>query len=443
MNRAIYHLLRFNHRLRHWLNLHLTPSGLSVLGALFVFGLIGLDVKRSVSYQIFAFLLVLLIVAIALSRFTRYRFSAVRHLPRFGTVEVPLKYRIVLHNHTKQRLTDLRLSESFASTFPNFPSFRKITWHQTKAKWQNEWFALLARQQRAFSAPVALAPLAANSQGEVIAELMPLRRGLLSFNKLTVACPEPLGLVNRTQTFALAQTVLILPKRYQLPRLELPGARCYQSDGLALASSVGDSEEFRALRDYRPGDSPRKIHWKSWAKIGKPIIKEEQSEYSVRHALVLDTFQTEAYSEVMEEAIAIAASLAYTVQTQESLLDMVFVNDQAHRFTAGRGLGQTERLLELLASVVPCQDKGFASLLPVVRSHLSLLSGCICIFLTWDRDRQSLIEQLQAANIPTLALIIAPATGLSAPIDRSCLRNDQSSIHVLHIGKIQQELWTL
>ncbi len=422
---------------------YLTPSGLSLLGALFVFGLIGLDIRRSVSYQIFAFLLALLIVAIALSRFTRYRISAVRHLPRFGTVEVPLKYRIVLHNHTKKKLTDLRLSESFANTFPTFPSFHKITWHQSKAKWQNEWFALLARQQRAFSAAVNLPPIAANAQKEVTAELMPLRRGLLSFNKLTVACPEPLGLVNRCLTFALPETVLILPKRYQLPTLELPGARCYQSDGLALASSVGDSEEFRALRDYRPGDSPRKIHWKSWAKIGKPIIKEEQSEYSVRHALVLDTFQTEEYSEVMEEAIAIAASFACTVQTQESLLDMVFVNDQAHCFTAGRGLGQTERLLELLASVVPCQDKGFASLLPVVRSRLSLLSGCICIFLTWDRDRQALIEQLQAANIPTLALVMAPAVGLSEPIDKSCLRNTQSSIHVLRLGRIQQELWRL
>jgi len=187
----------------------------------------------------------------------------------------------------------------------------------------------------------------------------------------------------------------------------------------------------------------RKIHWKSWAKTGKPIIKEEQSEYSVRHALILDTFQSGDYSEVMEEAVAIAASLACTIQTQESLLDMVFVNDQAHCFTVGRGLGQTERLLELLASVVPCQDRSFSTLLPVVRSRLSMLSGCVCILLGWDRDRQDLIEQLQKANIPTLALIVAPAAGLSAPIDRSCLRNRQSSIRVLHVGRIQQDLWSL
>jgi hypothetical protein len=88
----------------------------------------------------------------------------------------------------------------------------------------------------------------------------------------------------------LPASVLILPKRYAITPIALPGNRSYQSDGVALASSVGDSEEFRALRDYRPGDSPRKIHWKSWAKVGKPIFKEEQDEFFVRHALILDTF---------------------------------------------------------------------------------------------------------------------------------------------------------
>ena len=57
-----------------------------------------------------------------------------------------------------------------------------------------------------------------------------------------------------------------------------------------MASSVGESEEFVSLRDYRRGDPMRHIHWKSWAKTGKPIVKEFQDEFFVRHALILDTF---------------------------------------------------------------------------------------------------------------------------------------------------------
>ncbi|MEL6939166.1 MAG: DUF58 domain-containing protein [Cyanobacteria bacterium J06598_1] len=440
----IYRLLKFNHGLKRWLAKHLTPAGMGVLVALFVFGLIGLDVKRSVSYQLFVFLLALLMVAVVLARCMRCRVSAVRQLPRFGIVDVPLRYRVRVQNHRGGKQAGFALSESFEETFPSLAEFRGVMRAQGG---QKAWMKFLAQRRWAFVPKTEVPVLVGKGETEVEADLIPLRRGLLTFNKLTLACAEPLGLVNRCVTLARPEQVLILPKRYRLPVIELPGARRYQADGLSAAASVGDSEEFRALREYRPGDSPRKIHWKSWAKTGKPIIKEEQAEYAVRHALILDTFQAERYSDAMEEAVAIAASFACTLQTtgqsQESLLDMLFMGDRAHGFTVGRGLGKAESLLALLASAVPCQDRSFETLLPVVRSRLSLLSGCICIFLDWDSDRKALIEQLQAANIPTLGLIIASEEGLAEPLDRSCLRNSQSSLHILPLNNIQETLLTL
>lgn len=452
MNRFFYRLLRLNYFFRYWFARQFTPSGLGLLCCLLFFGLIGLDIKRSVSYQVFAFLLALLGIAIASSRFNRYRFSASRRLPRFGTVGVPLTYRVLLHNNTQKNRKGLSLTEVFSDAFPSFQDFSRIAKGGTRSKTSRSqqrraWLRLMSQSQQVFSSVIALPELRASQETEIASEVVPLRRGLLQFKKLTIACPDPLGFVNRCVTLSLPQAVLILPKRYQIPEIELPGGRRHQSGGLALAASVGDSEEFRALREYRPGDSPRKIHWKSWAKTGKPIVKEEQAEYSVRHALILDTFQAEAYSEVMEEAVAIAASLAYSLQstgqTQESLLDLVFTGTEAHPFTAGRSLGNTERLLALLASVVPCQDKAFDSLLPVVQERLSMLSGCICIFLDWDGDRKKLVEQLQSARIPTLVLVVSGEKGLSEPVDMSCLSDRQSSLHVVHVGSIQEDLWTL
>ena len=456
MNRTIYRLLRLNHGVRKWLGRQFTPNGLVLLGGLFIFGLIGLDIKRSLSYQIFMFLLAVLVVSFLLSWLLKYfrpfRLSATRRLPRFGTVGVPLSYRVVISSSSRQRRHGLMLTESFSGTFPRFESFRQIVRpKKNAADVRKEWSRLLARLRWAFSPAIALPPLIAKGNTENRGEVVPLRRGVLRFQKLTLACPEPLGLVNRCLSLNLPQSVLILPKRYELPVLALPGSRRHQADSLALAASVGDSEEFRSLREYRPGDSPRKIHWKSWAKLGRPVVREEQAEFSVRHALILDTFQAEEYSDVLEEAIAIAASFACTVHTQESLLDTIFVSGEAHCFTTGRGQGQTEHLLELLASVMPCQDKGFSSLLPVVRSSFggaspscfSLLSGCICVFLTWDSDRKALIEQLQAANIPTLGLIITTENDLAESLDRTCLKNAQSSLHVLTPGKIQERLLNL
>jgi uncharacterized protein (DUF58 family) len=444
MERSFYRLLRFAYHLRQWLTRRFTPMGLGVLVCLGISAIIGMDTNQSLSYQVFTFLTALLSVAIAASLFIRYRFSATRILPRFGTVGMPLQYRVVLQNKTQKPQKGLKLLESFAGSFPSFSEFRRIA--TLPKKWserRQEWLRIVAQQQWAIAPAVDLPVLSAKESTEAIGQIIPLRRGLLQFKTLTVACPDPLGLFNACITLSLPQSVLILPKRYQLPPLQLPGGRRHQSGRIALASSVGDSEEFRALREYRPGDPPRKIHWKSWAKVGKPIVKEEQEEYFVRHALILDTFQPESHSEILEEAVAVAASLACEVQTQESLLDMMFVGLEAHCFTVGRGLGQTERMLELLASVVPCQDKSFSSLIPVIQTRFSLLSGCICIFLTWDDDRKALVEKLQSMGIPTMVLVIEGDRALSNYAALEPLKQAQSSIHILKLGQIQQGLLEL
>ena len=440
MNRLFYAVLRFAYAVRAGLRRRFTPMGLGVLTCLDIAGVIGIDTNQSLSYQVFTFLLALLGVAVTASLFIRHRFSATRILPRFGTVGVPLQYRILLQNKTRKPQSSLKLLESFGDSCPSFQEFKAIAILPPQRNVRRQWMQNLARRQRA-TAPAIELSVAAQESTEVLATITPLRRGLLQFKTLTVACPDPLGLVNACVHINLPQSVLILPKRYQLPPIHLLGARQQQSGGVALASSVSDSEEFRSLRDYRPGDSPRKIHWKSWAKIGRPVVKDEQDEYFVRHALILDTFQPEPYSEALEEAVSIAASLACEVQTQESLLDLMFMGQEPHCFTVGRGLGQTERMLELLAAVVPCQDRPFHSILPLVQS--CPLSGCICILLTWDDDRKALVQQLQAMGIPTMVLVITEERSTGTHPALECIKDARSRVHLLRLGQIQQGLLKL
>ena len=153
-------------------------------------------------------------------------------------------------------------------------------------------------------------------------EFRPLRRGYLRFTGVTVARADPLGLFRAVRPIARPESLLVLPRRYPVPPIRLPGTRKFQPGGVALASSVGESEEFVSLRDYRPGDPRRRIHWKSWARVGKPVVREYQDEFFVRHALVLDTFSRTEPGERFEAAVSVAASLACTLDTGESLLDL-------------------------------------------------------------------------------------------------------------------------
>jgi uncharacterized protein (DUF58 family) len=224
-----------------------------------------------------------------------------------------------------------------------------------------------------------------------------------------------------------------------LPPIPLPGTRKYQPGGVALASSVGDSEEFLSLRDYRPGDPLRRIHWKSWAKRGEPIVKEYQDEFFVRHALILDTFQKAEQSEILEEALSVAASFAYSVQTQESLLDLMFVGAEAYCFTSGRGIAHVDRMLEILASVRACSDRPFNTLPALVLERASLLSGCVCVLLSWDEERQELIHLLKALGLPVLVLVITDDE-TTQPLDPGPMKGDPENLRRLQVGKVKEGL---
>jgi uncharacterized protein (DUF58 family) len=445
MNRLLYRLFRLIYSMRRWFVRRFTASGLMVLLCLMISAVVGMDTNQSLAYQIFTFLSALVGVAIAASRFFRFRFSAERMLPRFGTVGVALKYGVVIQNQTRKRQTGLVLSELLAESYPSFREFMtsSATQKSKRGKPAARYPGILLHPQPATVKDIPLPILQPGQHTKITVEVQPLQRGMLRLKGLTVACPDPLGLFKGCVTRSLPQSILILPKRYQLPAITLPGSRRHQSGQVALASSVGDSEEFRALRDYRPGDSPRKIHWKSWAKVGRPIVKEEQEEYFVRHALILDTFQPESRSEVLEEAVSVAASFACEIQTQESLLDLMFIGLESHCFTAGRGLGDTERMLELLASVVPCQDKPFETLLPSILERLPLLSGCICILLDWDEARKALVQHLQRMGIPTLVFVVTGDRSLIEQLATESSSDPLTTVRILQLGQIQEGLMGL
>jgi uncharacterized protein (DUF58 family) len=444
--RLLYRSYRALYRLAHWTSRKFTPAGLLALGGLGLTGMFGLDTNRTMSYQAFAFLFCLLLVGLVWTLFSRARFSVVRHLPRFATAGQPLAYRIEIRNESARVRDGLAITEEFAEPYPGFHEFVEAPEARNRAGALLDRLTGLARWRSRMSQrrPPAvreqpLPPLPPRGRAEARLEFTPTHRGRLVFTGLNVSRTDPFGLLRHGTIAACPQSVLVLPQRYPVPPLDLPGHRRHQPGGVALASSVGDSEEFVSLRDYRPGDPLRRIHWRTWAKTGRPIVKEYQEEYFVRHALVLDTFQGAPAGSVFEAAVSVAASFAATVHTQETLLDLMFVGTEAYCFTSGRGLGQTDRMLEILASVRVCREKPFDSLLPLILARVALLSSCICVLLNWDQSRRELVRQLTGLGLPVKILVILPADA-SGDLDPGPLEGRPRDLLALKVGRIEEGL---
>jgi uncharacterized protein (DUF58 family) len=204
----------------------------------------------------------------------------------------------------------------------------------------------------------------------------------------------------------LEARLIALPRRYRLPEIALPGRRRFQPGGVSLAASVGDSEEFLALRDYRPGDPLQRVHWKSFARTGRPVVKEYQDEFFERHALVLDTGGTRGEDAAFEEAVALAASFVYTIDTQDCLLDLLFVGGEVRAYTAGRGQMHAEHMLEVLAGVGPSAPGEFEALARAVLARRATLSSVIAILVDWDAARARFVASLRAEGFAVRALLV-------------------------------------
>ena len=413
LKRLFFYQFQLILRWDNWINIHVSKAGILVFSLLIASAVFGIDTRQSYAYQLFSLMLSLLLIAAIGIFFQRIPFKAKRHLPRFATLEQTLYYQIDIHNLHKKTAQNLSLHEQLQHTQPDFKSFQHYKKaHPHQSNWFDrqigypQWREMIKQQRGAYIADIKLPDIAPKRHSQIQIKLIPLRRGIIYFQDISILKAEPLGLLQSAHKQSLQDSLVILPKRYPMPALKLPKGRRLLPGGISQVMSIGESTEFMSLREYKPGDPWQHIHWKSWARQGKPVVKEFQDEFFVRSALILDTFSQNIPSAHLEAAVSIASSCVERLSHQDNLLDLMFMGNQAHCFTSGRGLGETEDILELLACVQACNDKNIDSLYPLLQQYSEYLSACICVLQTWDKARERLLSYLETARIPYRCFII-------------------------------------
>ncbi|MBL9137633.1 MAG: DUF58 domain-containing protein [Verrucomicrobiales bacterium] len=430
--------------LRQWLWRHVTPAGALLFWAMLAAGSFT-DVGQTMAHHLFGLLFCLLSVALLSVRKPKDAYAVERSLPRHASVGAPMRYRITVHNQTRRWYRGTEFWEGIPDPRPTPLEFSTLVepeesgrnWFDRRYRFYR-WAWLCHRNRRARVDPTPLPDLPPLSSVDLPVELHPLRRGRLSLGPSEIARTDPLGLFRRLAVVKESPAhLMVFPRRFLIPPIPLPGrAQRLHSGGIAFAGSVGDSEEFVSVREYRAGDPLRRIHWAGWARTQRPIVKEFQEEFFVRHALLLDTFAGGPEADAFEDAVSLAASFASTVDQQDSLLDLMFVGDRAHVFTGGRGVAHGEQLLEVLAGVElqPLGDP--SSLEQLVFKHSTHLSGCILILLLWDDHRRQLRDRLEAQGIPTLVFVVRKG----APPDSDPLPD---RVHWINPGRVEETLATI
>lgn len=418
----LYPAYRHGGGFNRYLRSRMRPAGTGLLlillaVACFAAGNLSPEIMRLLSFCLLLGLLSLLALI-----FRRAPIEASRRLPAHATAGETVRIRYQVKNRGTRRLRRAWLSESAPAPSPTRRQFVRA--HEPGSEKRN-WFDRtlsydcwnwLRERQRSFVShgsphPLDLSP---GQSSRFVSALTPSHRGLVRLDDLRVLLPDPLGMFQRcVRVPAPAATLVVLPQRHRLPLLELPGAARLQPGGDAVARQPGASGEFVGLREYRPGDPLRLIHWRSWARTGQPIVKELEDLFFPRHGLLLDTCPADGDEELFEAAVSVAASFVASVDTRECLIDLMFIAGRERVLSAGRGTGRTEELLEALAAVEASEKPDERSLERLVLRHREDLAGCLGVFAGWNPRHARLIERLRAAGLETSALIVCrePAEG--------------------------------
>jgi len=256
-------------------------------------------------------------------------------------------------------------------------------------------------------------PSLARGAGAVLpVTLIARRRGVYRLPAVHIHSTFPFNLMRFGGCKLPAQSVTVFPAYRSLEHLDIPQSQRFQPGGVLLTARVGDSMEYIGNREYTPGEPVRRLDARAWARLGRPVVREYQEEYSCRIAIILDTFVpgwrrpgSQGFAN-LEAAVSLTAATAEAMSTGEFLVDFFAAGPNLHVFRSSGSRASFDSVLEILASVDASRTDPFEQVSPAVAEEMLRISTAVCILLDWDEPRRQLAEHILEAGCALKVLIV-------------------------------------
>src|SRR4051812_22624929 len=127
--------------------------------------------------------------------------------------------------------------------------------------------------------------------------------------------------------------------------------------GLHRSPHHGFSVEFSEYREYTPGDDPKYLDWRLYARTDRYYIKRFEEETNLRCHLLVDLSRSMGYGSLtytkVEYARTAAATLAYFLSQQRDAVGLVTFDQQIAEYVPARYRpGHLHRLMVCLERAV-------------------------------------------------------------------------------------------
>jgi uncharacterized protein (DUF58 family) len=211
---------------------------------------------------------------------------------------------------------------------------------------------------------------------------------------LAVVRRDPLGLTRSARRHGSVETLWVYPRIY--PVAPLASGRRRDLEGPTHDNASGNIT-FHALREYVTGDDLRLIHWRSTARTGTLMVRQQADPSQPHATIVLDVHQASYDDATFEAAVEAAASLVVASTSRRFPVRLLTGDTLLSSGRSGKGTASP-----LLDHLTPLQLSDSTTL------------GSAATRLAGERSGQSLVVLTGSAAPEELAAITAIGRGYAA-----------------------------
>jgi uncharacterized protein (DUF58 family) len=182
------------------------------------------------------------------------------------------------------------------------------------------------------------------------------RRGRHRFTGFRISTRFPFGFIRKSRDIEAPADVLVYPALVPVPETIIRAGLA--EAGRNQTPSRSRSGDFHGLREFRTGDDPRDVHWRTSARRGRLVVRECEEETGRTVLLVLENprpGEDVELTKAFEAAVSLTASVALALIKKGLLVGLKTANAYV---APAAGPGQATDILEPLALIQPRAAEG-------------------------------------------------------------------------------------
>lgn len=235
------------------------------------------------------------------------------------------------------------------------------------------------------------------------------RRGLYNLGPITVRSSDPFDIFHRELRFGHRRGLVVYPRALELPRYSAPPANL-PGEGRFRRRTHYVTPNASGIRDYEPGDSVNRIHWKSSLRTGSLKVKTFELDPASHLWVILDLSSADHIGTgddaTIETAVTVAASVVRLFINQNRSVGLMMFGERLDVIEPDRGSQHFGRMLESLAVAQPVGTVPVASILYQQSRRWGRHTTVIVITASTDPRWQGAIRTLTQRGVKAAVALL-------------------------------------